>query len=46
VAHHPGDLSNMAEVMRYPGGKQLAQAYRTQLGMKATPIQIVSREFQ
>ena len=45
-AHHPGNLCDMTEVVRYPGGKELAQGYPTELGVAPAPIQVVRGESQ
>lgn len=46
ASHYTGDLRDVAEVVRYPGGKQLPEGYRTELGVAPTPVQVVTRDSQ
>jgi hypothetical protein len=46
VTHHAGDLGEMTEVVRYPGGKQLAQRHSAELRVAAPPIQVITRQSQ
>ena len=46
AAHHTGDLRDVTEVVRHPGGKQLPEGYRTELGVAATPVEVVTRDSQ
>src|SRR5918994_5830878 len=46
ATHHAGNLRDMAEVVRHPGGKQLSKGYRAELGMAAAPVQVVTGDSQ
>jgi hypothetical protein len=42
--HHPADLAQVREVVRYPRGQQLAERHRPELGMLALEPQLLIRQ--